>query len=199
MSVSTKMSTEAAIVRLAKMTVPQLQQRHAELFGEESRTPHRHYLFRKLAWELQAREEGRLPEEVRQYALGIAREAKLGAWIAQNVSRLRSGVPLDRTATTSVTQTHDFRVPMPGSLIVREFKNHSWDLLSSSADHRPTPARGGRTGAHLLHNSPARSQENAADAGCGSLFQACSDCVVLAPARARSAYPDAVRLREEKT
>jgi len=49
MSVSTKMSTEAAIVRLAKMTVPQLQQRHAELFGEESRTPHRQYLFRKIA------------------------------------------------------------------------------------------------------------------------------------------------------
>ena len=41
MSVSTKMSIEAAIARLAKMTVPQLQQRHAELFGEESRTPHR--------------------------------------------------------------------------------------------------------------------------------------------------------------
>ena len=35
MSVSTKMSIEAAIARLAKMTVPQLQQRHAELFGEE--------------------------------------------------------------------------------------------------------------------------------------------------------------------
>ena len=125
MSVSTKMSIEAAIARLAKMTVPQLQQRHAELFGEESHTPHRQYLFRKIAWELQAREEGRLPEEVRQYALGIAREAKLGARIAQNVARLRSGIPLDRTATVSVTQTHDSRVPMPGSLIVKEFKNRS--------------------------------------------------------------------------
>ena len=40
--------------------------------------PHRQYLYRKIAWELQAREEGRLPEETRQYALAIAREAKLG-------------------------------------------------------------------------------------------------------------------------
>jgi hypothetical protein len=41
MSVSTKTSIEAAIIRLAKMTVPQLQQRHAELFGEEGRTADR--------------------------------------------------------------------------------------------------------------------------------------------------------------
>ena len=32
---------------------------------------------------------------------------------------------LDRTATTSVTQTHDSRVPMPGSILVKEFKNRS--------------------------------------------------------------------------
>jgi hypothetical protein len=107
------------------MTVPQLQERHAELFGEVSRTPHRQYLYRRIAWELQAREEGGLPEETRQYALGIAREAKLGVRIAENVSRLRSGIPLDRSATTSVAQTHDSRVPMPGSIIVKEFKNRS--------------------------------------------------------------------------
>jgi hypothetical protein len=125
MTGSTKKSIEAAIGRLAKMTVPELQQRHAELFGEKSGTPHRQYLFRKIAWELQAREEGTLPEETRQYALGIAREAKLGVRIAENASRLRSGVPLDRSATTSVAQTHDSRLPMPGSIIVKEFKNRS--------------------------------------------------------------------------
>jgi hypothetical protein len=125
MTGSTMKSIEAAIGRLAKMTVPQLQERHAELFGEVSRTPHRQNLFRKIAWELQAREEGGLPEETRQYALGVAREAKLGVRIAENVSRLRSGTPLDRSATTSVSQTHDSRVPMPGSIILKEFKSRS--------------------------------------------------------------------------
>lgn len=75
MTTSSRKSVEAAIGRLAKMSVPQLQQRHLELFGEECRTPHRQYLHRKIAWELQAREEGRLPEETRQYALAVAREA----------------------------------------------------------------------------------------------------------------------------
>ena len=125
MTGSTTKSIEAALGRLAKMTVPQLQQCHAELFGEKSRTPHRQYLFRKIAWELQAREGGRLPEETRQYALGIAREAKLGMRIAENIARLRSGAPLDRSATTSVTQTHDSRLPMPGSVIVKEYKSRS--------------------------------------------------------------------------
>jgi hypothetical protein len=111
------------------------------LFGEECRTPHRQYLFRKIAWELQAREKGRLPEEVRQYALGIAREAKLGARIAQNVARLLSGIPLDRTATASMTQTHDSRVPMPGSLIVKEFKNRSIVVRICSSSRRSTRHR----------------------------------------------------------
>ncbi len=125
MSALTNKNIHVAIGRLAKMTIPQLQQCHVELFGEASHTPHRQYLFRKIAWELQAREEGRLPEETRQYAIGIAREAKLGVRVAQNASRLLSGVALDRTATTSVTQTHDSRLPMPGSVIVKEFKNRS--------------------------------------------------------------------------
>lgn len=125
MTGSTKKHIEAAIGRLAKMTVPQLQERHVELFGEASRTPHRQYLYRKLAWESQAREAGGLPEETRQYALGIAREAKLGVRIAENASRLRAGVPPDRSATASVAQTHDARLPMPGSILVKEFKNRS--------------------------------------------------------------------------
>jgi hypothetical protein len=125
MSARTKKDIEVAIGRLAKMTVPQLQQRHMELFGEVSPTPHRQYVFRKIAWELQAREQGHLPEETRQYAIGIAREAKLGVRIAENASRSRGGVPLEQTATTSLTQTHDSRLPMPGSIIVKEFKNRS--------------------------------------------------------------------------
>ena len=41
MTTSTRKSMEAAIGRLAKMSVPQLQQCHLELVGEECRTPHR--------------------------------------------------------------------------------------------------------------------------------------------------------------
>jgi hypothetical protein len=125
MTPSTRTNIEAAIARLAKLAVPQLQQHHANLFGEKSRTPHRQYLFRKIAWELQAREEGGLPEETRQYAMAIARDAALRIRIVQSASREHAGAPVDRTASTTVAQTHDSRIPMPGSLIVKEFKQRS--------------------------------------------------------------------------
>jgi hypothetical protein len=125
MSVSTRTNIEAAIARLAKLAVPQLQQHHVDLFGEKSRTPHRQYLFRKIAWELQARQERGLSEEIRQYALGIARDSALRVRIAQSASRDRSGGGVERTVTAPVTQTHDSRVPFPGSSIFREYKGRS--------------------------------------------------------------------------
>ncbi|MBI4902871.1 MAG: DUF2924 domain-containing protein [Acidobacteria bacterium] len=115
----------AEIRSLAAMTVEQLQQRYVDLFGERSRTPHRQYLFRKIAWHLQARISGGLSEETRQVALGIAREAELRTRIAQNASRRRGGIPLDRTVTTSIAQTHDARLPMPGALLMKEFKGRT--------------------------------------------------------------------------
>lgn len=48
------------IAAIEKMTVKELRQRHVELFGEENRSSNRQYLFRRIAWRLQALAEGGL-------------------------------------------------------------------------------------------------------------------------------------------
>jgi hypothetical protein len=49
---------EVAVLRA--MTAGQLCERYAELFGEASRTRHKAYLIRRIAWRLQAVAEGDL-------------------------------------------------------------------------------------------------------------------------------------------
>jgi len=72
-----KINIAVEVARLARMTVPELRVRHEELFSEPARSTHKQYLARQMAWRLQAEAEGGLPEETRQLALAIAREAPL--------------------------------------------------------------------------------------------------------------------------
>jgi hypothetical protein len=120
-----KRSSLPQIADLPKMSAPQLQAVHREMFGAEHPIANCQHLRRKIAWHLQAAKEGGLPESVRQYAIAVARGVKLRLRISENASRRDAGVPLDQTVTTSVIQTRDGRVPMPGSLIVKKYKGQT--------------------------------------------------------------------------
>src|SRR5436190_17963750 len=111
-----------AIGDLPMMNAPQLQAVHGELFGVAHPIANCQHLRRKIAWHLQAAKDGGLPESVRQYAIAIARGAKLRVRISENASRRLAGVALDQTVTTRVVQTRDARLPMPGSLVVKDYK-----------------------------------------------------------------------------
>jgi hypothetical protein len=110
---------------LPRMAAPQLQAVHRKMFGAAHPISNCQHLRRKIAWHIQAAREGGLPESVRQYALGIARGTDLRLRIADNASRRRAEIPPDRTATTVVVQTQDPRLPMPGSLIVKKYKERT--------------------------------------------------------------------------
>ena len=65
------------IEALRRMTVGQLRQKYAEVFGEETRSNHKQFLFRRIAWRIQALAEGGLSERARRRALEIANDADL--------------------------------------------------------------------------------------------------------------------------
>src|SRR5664279_2551168 len=65
------------IEELSRMTVGQLRQKYMEVFGEESRSNHKQFLFRRVAWRIQALAEGGLTERARRRALEIANDADL--------------------------------------------------------------------------------------------------------------------------
>src|ERR671931_195646 len=75
------MSTNIAreLAALQRLTMPQLRQRYAEVFGETTNANNRAWLVKKIAWRLQALAEGGLPERPRQRAAELANDADLRA------------------------------------------------------------------------------------------------------------------------
>ena len=82
-------------------------------------------LRRKIVWHVQAQAEGGLPEAVRQRALAIARNSKLRVRNGGSSSRGQAVSTAQHAVTTGISPTHDSRLPMPGSLLVKDFKGQT--------------------------------------------------------------------------
>jgi hypothetical protein len=65
------------VAALQRLTVGQLRQRFAELFGEATPASNRTWLVKRIAWRLQAIAEGDLSERARQRAAQLANDADL--------------------------------------------------------------------------------------------------------------------------
>ncbi len=112
------MNISKEIATLGRMTVTQLRARHIEVFGEPTRSGHKQYLVKRIAWRLQANAYGDLSARARQRAEELA-----------NDSDLRTTAPkgqyADGPATKSIAVqpfNHDPRVPMPGAILRRQHK-----------------------------------------------------------------------------
>jgi hypothetical protein len=104
------------------MTLSQLRQKHAEVFDEETRSHHKQFLFRRIAWRIQALAEGGLSERARRRALEIANDADLRirapkTAFQQDIRFSRNGT-VDRLLKTAP----DPRLPAVGVEIARDYK-----------------------------------------------------------------------------
>lgn len=113
---------EAEIAALERMTVGQLHERYAEVFGEQARSRHRQYLIRRIAWRIQANAEGGLTERALRLAEELANDADV------RVTAPRPGIGgatasvRPRPSARDLPPSHDPRLPRPGSAIVRDYK-----------------------------------------------------------------------------
>ena len=113
---------EFDVGHLQRMTAAQLRRRHFELFGVLPRSNHRQFLFRQLAWKLQAATWGGLSEELRSYALALVRNSSIRTRIAEGASGRVSGLPPARTVRVKLVTRNDSRLPLRGSLVIKEFR-----------------------------------------------------------------------------
>ncbi len=65
------------IEALRHLTTARLKEKYREVFGEESRSSHKQFLFRRVAWRIQANAWGGLSERAKRRALEIANDADL--------------------------------------------------------------------------------------------------------------------------
>src|ERR1700684_2643812 len=107
---------------LRRLTVGGLRDKYLEVFGEESRSNHKQFLFRRIAWRIQAIAEGGLSERARRRALEIANDADLR--IRAPKPKFGSDVALDPKLSVSrkVSSALDTRLPPPGTYLEREYK-----------------------------------------------------------------------------
>ena len=105
------------VAALRRMTVPDLRRRYAEVFGEETRCRHKDYLWRRIIWRMQAREEGDLSERARRRAEELADDTHLRVR-APRRTQVAAAVP-QRPAATVADMPKDARRARPRRLPAR--------------------------------------------------------------------------------
>ena len=112
----------AAIEELQRLNVSALRRKYQEVFSEESRSFNKEFLFRRIAWRLQANAEGGLSERARHRAAEIVDDSDLRTRAPKVF--LPSQVPVNVTWTADRTQSRrDQRLPPPGTLLTRRTVN----------------------------------------------------------------------------
>ena len=114
------MTVARQIDALHAMTTAQLVTRFAEVHGYPTRTRHRRYLVRKIAWRLQADAEGDLSERARRRAQELADDAEVRVMAPR-------GSVCPEPASRPVAR--DPRLPAPGAVLVREYKGRVLRVL----------------------------------------------------------------------
>ena len=97
------------VAALRQMTVRELRERYAEIFGEATRSGNKAWLWKRIAWRMQANAEGDLTERALRRAMEIANDSDL---------RLRPPVLKSPPSVNSSDL-------MPGSVLTRKYKGQT--------------------------------------------------------------------------
>ena len=121
------LNVEKEVVALRQMTVPQLREKYRDVFGHETRSRHKAFLIKRIVWRLQALAEGDLTERARRRAEELANDADLR--LSPPKPKAAGDEPAGRTATATLHLPGDSRLPMPGAVLTREYKDETVEVL----------------------------------------------------------------------
>ena len=108
----------ARIHALQQMTTAQLREEWRQVMGEEPRSYHRTWLWRRLAWAIQAKEYGGLSARAQERLKELLPQAE--AWLPLGRRAFQdagTGLPTPRT--------RDPRLPASGTEIVRSYRGRN--------------------------------------------------------------------------
>lgn len=120
MSADKEKTIAAQVVALQRMTVAELRVQYLELYGEETKSRNKTWLFRACAWRLQEIAFGGLSERAKQRAKEIVRESDVRPRRPDVVPPL-PGTNAKVIAFEPEPVSND---PVPGTVITREYKGH---------------------------------------------------------------------------
>jgi hypothetical protein len=116
-------TTQQQVDELREMPVSRLRERYAEVFGEPTASGNRQWLYRRVAWRIQALAEGDLSERARRRAAELARDVDVRVRPPgeREGNEPRVGARLV-TITGRLASTGADRLPAPGTVLRRTFK-----------------------------------------------------------------------------
>jgi len=114
------MNVAKELARLKELTVPELRQRYAEVFGEPSRCRHKQFLIKQIIWRMQANEQGDLSERARRRAEELANDADLRL----TPPKVKGSAAPGRTVTM-IAPAPPSRAPVPGTILSRQYKGRA--------------------------------------------------------------------------
>ena len=117
------MNVGKEVAALKRMTVRELRARYAQVFGEETQAGNKPWLVKRIAWRLQSLAEGDLSERARQRAAKLANDADVR--LSPPKAKPASPTPAGRTKTAALVVKGNDRLPPPGTIITRQYKDHT--------------------------------------------------------------------------
>ena len=115
------------VTALEQLTVRQLREKYAELFGDGTRTGNKPWLIKRIAWRLQAQAEGGLSERARLRAEELANEADLR--LSPPKRQPASDLSESHTVTGAITEQRDNRLPPAGTILTRKYRGRTLQVL----------------------------------------------------------------------
>lgn len=114
------------IENLKTQSAGALRAKYLELFGHPSRSSNKQFLFRRIAWRLQARAEGDLSDRARRRAAEIADEADLRLRAPKGF--LAGRETADHQPPARRRRAWDGRLPPAGTLLTRTHRGQSIEV-----------------------------------------------------------------------
>ncbi len=115
----TKETTVSQIEALKNASAEELQKRYKELYGEDATGTHKTYLWRKVAYKLQEQKHG---------SLSAKAKGQLKALIEEFDPINNKALRPDKPIVNQRTATKDKRLPIPGTVITKEYKSTNYQV-----------------------------------------------------------------------
>jgi len=120
----------AQINALRRMKVLELRRKYREVFGEDTRSGNKDWLWKRIAWRIQEMEYGGLSDRAKHRAAQLANEADIRTKVPKDIfaERLKT-IDSSLRCGASGAIPRDGRVPPSGTVIERIYKGKTYSVM----------------------------------------------------------------------
>jgi hypothetical protein len=116
------MNIDKEVAAMERMTVNQLRDKYAEVFGEKTNGRHKEWLIKRIAWRMQANAEGDLSERARKRAAELANDADLRVTAPRQPRAMTDAEARTTTVAAKIGVSTEL---LPGTMLKRQYKGRT--------------------------------------------------------------------------